>query len=295
MVVTGRYDNSDRQKEFKRVVRKEQERQGNYRYSSRACRKCQGLHCIYIVDETGLWWDTEWHCPSDMVHQLHKDFKIDRGCNQIRRQFEIEGRKCEYQDPVNGVACGGMTHTSVQHKEFHLMWEDKGHHHFWTPVITQGNFDDDAQRHRCMKASHKYTKATCMLPVHEDSDPPGRVPMHYSWGELLDDHNAERWAERFTLIWYLQHCFKYAKDNDEAVVHFEDYKECLVKSGKDKVADSEQAPRNRREPPRASTPAPSARKIHIDFAAEAQDCQAARHPVELEGQVCGLGPGELAG
>ena len=104
-VVTGVYNNSDRQKAIVRIERKEAERQGTFFFTSRACRKCQGLHCLYIVEDTVMWWTTEWHCPSDMVTQQHKDGTIDRGCNQIKRIFEAEGRSCEFLDPVHQVKC----------------------------------------------------------------------------------------------------------------------------------------------------------------------------------------------
>ena len=263
MVVTGRYTNSDRAKALIRLERKDRERQGSFRFTSRACRKCQGLHCLYVVDCVRQWWQLEWHCPSDRIYELHKARKIERGCDQIKRMFVSESRSCGYIDPVTGVRCGGMTHTTIQHVEFHAMWDEIGNFHFWIPAITQTSFDPDLNKYRCMKASSNYPKAVCMLLEHEHEDPPGLPPVHYSWAELLDDYEAGRWAATGTTIWELQKCFHYARVNEVATVHFEDYVECLKATGGYGQPNPTSGDWKTREAassswePRASTPAPS--------------------------------------
>ena len=136
-----------------------------------------------------------------------------------------------------------------------------------------------------------------MLPAHEDTDPPGMIPMHYTWGEPLEDYNAGKWVPQGTMIWYFQKCFKYARDNEEATVKFEDFMKALKESGDDRgvgpeseVLRSRWGPRAPTKPdsevprsswePRASTPAPSGRRVPVKSNGQDSDPQDRRDPLE---------------
>ena len=136
----GHFNSADYQDRLRKIERKTKERTRNFHFSSRSCRKCQGLHRVYLMDDKQDIWASEWCCPSDMVEKQHKAGDIQKGCNHIKQSNAGEKRTCPFIDPANTTRCGADNHTGQQHIDFHKMMIDLNAYSCWPPAILQESF-----------------------------------------------------------------------------------------------------------------------------------------------------------